>query len=95
CDDTDMRNTTKGPSDIQRSYSHAQKLRAGLTYGFRKSGRGKDRWNEHMVSGNPSISDLVSSYMLGLHKRKVAKGEAPTSARAISPDILKQLYEYN
>ncbi|KAK0224195.1 DNA breaking-rejoining enzyme [Armillaria fumosa] len=79
-----MHNTNKGPSDIQRSYSHAQKLHAGLTYGFCKSGRGKDRWNEHMASGNPSISDLISSYMLGLHKRKVTKGEAPTSARAIT-----------
>ncbi|KAK0218991.1 hypothetical protein IW262DRAFT_1298095 [Armillaria fumosa] len=95
CDDTDMCNTNKGPRDVQRSYSHAQKLCAGLTYGFRKSGRGKDHWNEHMASGNPSISDLVSSYMLSLHKRKVAKGEAPTSAHAISPDILKRLYEYN
>ncbi|KAK0213868.1 hypothetical protein IW262DRAFT_1300670 [Armillaria fumosa] len=42
-----------------------------------------------MVSGNPSISDVMSSYMLGLRKCKVAKGEIPTSAWAISPGTLR------
>ncbi|KAK0457552.1 uncharacterized protein EV420DRAFT_1309793 [Desarmillaria tabescens] len=96
CDDIDMHGTSKGPDDTQRSYSHAQKLRAGTTYGFHKTGRrGKVPWNRATALGNPSISDLVSSYMLGLHKRKVAKGETSTSARAIGPGILKQLYVHN
>ncbi|KAK0466670.1 DNA breaking-rejoining enzyme [Armillaria novae-zelandiae] len=91
-----MHGTSKGPKDVQRSYSYAQKLRAGTTYGFRRAGgRGKVPWDRATASGNPSISDLVSSYMLGLHKRKVSKGETATSARAIGPDILKQLYMHN
>ncbi|KAK0437443.1 uncharacterized protein EV420DRAFT_1623400 [Desarmillaria tabescens] len=91
-----MHGTSKGPDDAQRSYSHAQKLRAGTTYGFHKTGRrGKVPWNRATALGNPSISDLVSSYMLGLHKHKVAKGETSTSARAIGPGILKQLYVHN
>ncbi|SJL15884.1 uncharacterized protein ARMOST_19392 [Armillaria ostoyae] len=35
CDDVDMHGTSKGLKDVQRSYSHAQKLRASTTYGFR------------------------------------------------------------
>ncbi|PBK88149.1 hypothetical protein ARMGADRAFT_937764, partial [Armillaria gallica] len=78
------------------SYLNAMKLRAGTTYGFHKSGRqGKVPWSRATALGNPSISDLVSSYMLGLHKCKVAKGETSTSARAIGPDTLQQLYEHN
>ncbi|PBK86784.1 hypothetical protein ARMGADRAFT_1047809 [Armillaria gallica] len=78
-----MHGTSKGLKDIQRTFSHAMKLRAGTTFGF------------STALGNPSISDLVSSYMLGLHKHKTAKGEASTSAQAISPDTLKRLYNHN
>lgn len=72
CDDIDMHGISRGPNNAERGYSNAQKLRAGTTYGFRKTGRrGKVPWNRATAQGNPSISDLVSSYMLGLHKRKV------------------------
>ncbi|KAK0463134.1 uncharacterized protein EV420DRAFT_1618934 [Desarmillaria tabescens] len=84
-----MHGTSKGLKDAQRSYSHAQKLRAGITYGFCKTG------HQATALGNPSISDLVSSYMLGLHKCKTAKGETSTSAQAIGPDTLKRLYIHN
>lgn len=98
-----MHGVSKAHDEPQKSYSYAQKLRASTTYGFRKGGRGKVPWDRATASGNPSISDVVSSYMLGLRKRKVcfifndakllrtdksiqvAKGEIPTSARAISP----------
>ncbi|PBK83411.1 DNA breaking-rejoining enzyme [Armillaria gallica] len=96
CDDIDMHGISRGPNNAQKSYSNATKLRAGTTYGFRKSGRrGKVPWSRATALGNPSISDLVSSYMLGLHKRKVTKGETSTSARAIGPDTLRRLYEHN
>ncbi|KAK0457945.1 uncharacterized protein EV420DRAFT_1620828 [Desarmillaria tabescens] len=79
CDEFNMHGIDKDPKDIQMSYSYAQKLRAGTTYGFRKT-RGRLPWNQDTASGNPSISELVSSYMLSLHKRK---------------DILRKLYEFN
>ncbi|KAK0471479.1 hypothetical protein IW261DRAFT_1670580 [Armillaria novae-zelandiae] len=95
CDNVDMHGVSKAPHEPQKSYSHAQKLRASTTYGFRKGGRGKVPWDRAKVSRNPSISDVVSSYMLGLRKRKVAKGEIPTSTRAISPGTLWRFYDHN
>ncbi|PBK68264.1 DNA breaking-rejoining enzyme [Armillaria solidipes] len=90
-----MHGMSKAPSKPQKSYSYAQKLQASTTYGFRKGGRGKVPWDRTTASGNPSISDVVSSYMLGLRKRKVAKGEIPTSMRAISPGTLRRFYNHN
>ncbi len=67
-----MHGLNKPLNDPQRTYSHAQKLRASLTYGFwKKGGRGIQPWDRETLSGNPSVSETVSSYMLGLHKRKV------------------------
>ncbi|KAK0188366.1 DNA breaking-rejoining enzyme [Armillaria mellea] len=95
CDNVDMHGVSKAPSEPQKLYSYAQKLHASTTYGFCKGGRGKVPWDWATASGNPSISDVVSSYMLGLWKRKVAKEEIPTSARAISPGTLKRFYDHN
>lgn len=61
-----MHGVSKAHDEPQKSYSYAQKLRASTTYGFRKGGRGKVPWDRATASGNPSISDVVSSYMLGL-----------------------------
>jgi hypothetical protein len=36
------------------------------------------------MMGNPSVSEMVSRYMLSLRRRKVKAGETATSARAIS-----------
>ncbi|KAK0223279.1 DNA breaking-rejoining enzyme, partial [Armillaria fumosa] len=95
CDNVDMHGVSKAPHEPQKSYSYAQKLQASTTYGFCKGGRGKVPWDRAKVSRNPSISDVVSSYMLGLRKRKVAKGEIPTSVRAISPGTLRRFYDHN
>ncbi|PBK83564.1 hypothetical protein ARMGADRAFT_1048412 [Armillaria gallica] len=76
-----MHGISRGPNNAQKSYSNATKLRAGTTYGFCKSGcQGKVPWSKATALGNLSISDLVSSYMLGLHKCK---------------DTLWRLYEHN
>ncbi|KAK0472839.1 hypothetical protein IW261DRAFT_1343160, partial [Armillaria novae-zelandiae] len=95
CNNVDMHGVSKAPHEPQNLYSHAQKLWASTTYSFRKSGRGKVPWDQAKVSRNPSISDVVSSYMLGLRKCKVAKGEIPTSVRAISPGTLQRFYAHN
>jgi hypothetical protein len=62
------------------SYTHAQKMRASMTHVFsRVLGVGSQHWQhitsqdgKVMVIGNPSISDRVSTYMVGLRRRKVS-----------------------
>ncbi len=68
-----MHGVDKAPHVIQNSYSYAQKLRAGATFGFRTAGGRERAWNRENASGNPSISQLVSCYMLGLQKCKVTE----------------------
>ncbi|KAJ3727517.1 hypothetical protein C8R42DRAFT_754999 [Lentinula raphanica] len=88
-------------SNKERStYTTAQKMRAAATFGFgRMCGLGNLAWHRSEFSGqmlgNPSVSETVSSYMLSLRRRKVDSGETPTSARAVSADLLKQLYYFN
>ncbi|KAF7321720.1 DNA breaking-rejoining enzyme [Mycena kentingensis (nom. inval.)] len=100
CDDVNLDGTMK-PSTVQRdSYSHAQKMRATATYAFgRVAGLGSLPWQRSEVSrrmvGNPSVSESVSRYMVSLRKKKVRAGEVATSARAITPEILEQLYHHN
>ncbi|KAK0213646.1 hypothetical protein IW262DRAFT_1279888 [Armillaria fumosa] len=95
CDNVDMHDMPKAPGEVRSSWSHAQKLRAGITWGFKTAGmRGTERWNNE-ATGNPSVSDLVSAYMVGLRRRKAAQGETPTSSRAVMPDVLRALYQFN
>ncbi|KAK0492215.1 hypothetical protein EDD18DRAFT_1079783, partial [Armillaria luteobubalina] len=95
CDGVDMHDIPKVPGEVRSSWSHAQKIRAGITWGFRTTGRrGTERWSDQ-ATGNPSVSDLVSSYMVSLQRRKAALGETPTSSRAVTPDVLQALYNYN
>ncbi|KDR69979.1 hypothetical protein GALMADRAFT_47239, partial [Galerina marginata CBS 339.88] len=85
------------------SYGHAQKMRASMTHMFsRVCGIGKQSWRRTTsqdgrtrMEGNPSISDKVATYMVSLRRRKVQAGETATSARAITPEILEYLYDYN
>ncbi|KAJ6631661.1 DNA breaking-rejoining enzyme [Mycena sp. CBHHK59/15] len=84
-------------------------MRASATYGFgRIHGLGSLPWQRSEVTGkmtgNPSVSETVSRYMMSLRKRKareaeniinVRSGETATSARAVTPKILHKLYHYN
>jgi hypothetical protein len=64
----------------QSSYTHAQKMRASMTHIFsRVLGIGSQHWQINLsrdgkaiATGNPSISDRVSTYMVGLRRRKVS-----------------------
>ncbi|KAK0476293.1 hypothetical protein IW261DRAFT_1421608 [Armillaria novae-zelandiae] len=95
CDNTDMYGVPKAPEEVRSSWSHAQKLRAGITWGFKTAGkRGAECWTDQ-ATGNPSVSNLVSAYVVGLRHRKTAQGETPTSSRAVTPDILQVLYQFN
>ncbi|KAK0499900.1 hypothetical protein EDD18DRAFT_1069416, partial [Armillaria luteobubalina] len=101
CDSVDMHDIPKAPGEVRSSWSHAQKLRAGITWGFRTTGRrGTECWSDQ-ATGNPSVSDLVSSYMVSLRRREsvsqtsalklflmntqAALGKTPTSSRAVTP----------
>ncbi|KAJ8688803.1 hypothetical protein PTI98_013551 [Pleurotus ostreatus] len=99
CDVIRLDASPKLSTDTRSSYSHAQKMRAAMTYAFgRVHGLGSLAWHERddgTMQGNPSISNQVSAYMLSLRRRKVHAGEAATSARAITQDILKDLYNFN
>ncbi|KAJ7107691.1 DNA breaking-rejoining enzyme, partial [Mycena epipterygia] len=100
CDDIMLDGKPKDPSISRDSYSHAQKMRAAATYGFgRLNGLGSVAWQKSEVSGkmtgNPSVSEAVARYMVSLRKRKVRGGEVATSARAITPDTILKLHEYN
>ncbi|KAJ3867261.1 DNA breaking-rejoining enzyme [Lentinula novae-zelandiae] len=82
------------------TYTHAQKMRAAATFGFGKiHGLGMQAWHQSEISGNmrgnPSVSETVSTYMLSLRRRKTQKGDTPISARAVSSDLLDDLYHFN
>ncbi|KAL1671892.1 DNA breaking-rejoining enzyme [Schizophyllum commune] len=94
----DLDGKTKPASQRRSGNTTAQKIRAALTYFFGiLCGLGNVEWHKDPTTGrmigNPSISSLVSRYMVGLQRRKA--GEAPTSARAITPAILRRLYLHN
>lgn len=89
CDQVDLNNKAKAPDVERQSYTHAQKMRAACTYGFgRIHGLGNAVWSKNPFSkkwhGNPSVSEVVSTYMVSLRWRKVCAGERPTSAKAIT-----------
>ncbi|KIY50121.1 hypothetical protein FISHEDRAFT_39905, partial [Fistulina hepatica ATCC 64428] len=92
---------TPWPSEeVRGTYSYAQKMRAAMTYAFgHVHGIGTVSWHRSEVTGrmvgNPSVSPIVSRYMLSLRRRKVRAGETTTSARAITPEILRMMYDFN
>ncbi|RDB19137.1 hypothetical protein Hypma_014269 [Hypsizygus marmoreus] len=76
CDEMNLDGTVKSQQEARETYTHAQKMRAAMTYVFgRIHGLGKTAWHKseltgHMV-GNPSVGEAVSSYMVSLRRRKV------------------------
>ncbi|KAH7904261.1 DNA breaking-rejoining enzyme [Hygrophoropsis aurantiaca] len=99
CDEIKLDGSLKPKSEYRDSYGHAQKMRAAMTYAFGKiEGLGQMAWQESapgVWSGNPSVSVAVSGYMCSLRRRKVRAGETAVSARAITPEILAELYHLN
>ncbi|KAF9531329.1 hypothetical protein CPB83DRAFT_761480 [Crepidotus variabilis] len=114
CDTIALDGTTN--TSTRSTYTHAQKMRASITYAFsRLVGLGSQPWQSSVgsdgkiaFSGNPSGSELVSRYMVSLHRRKAQSGETPTSARAVTwvigkhycststpQNTMKRLYLFN
>ncbi|THU80404.1 hypothetical protein K435DRAFT_809901 [Dendrothele bispora CBS 962.96] len=74
CDSILLNGSKKSNDQTRNGFGHAQKIRAAMTYGFNRHGHGLGRWEQSEVTqqmkGNPSISHLVSSYMISLRRRK-------------------------
>jgi hypothetical protein len=72
CDELDFKGNRRSSTKVRATYGTAQKMRASMTYAFgRIHGLGSMHWQhsplgEGMV-GNPSVSEVVSRYMLSLH----------------------------
>ncbi|KAI0702878.1 hypothetical protein BC835DRAFT_1426818, partial [Cytidiella melzeri] len=65
-----------------------------------KFGLGTTAWTENafikgQCTGNPSISPLVSRYMVSLRRRKARSRAVVTSARAMNKETMKKLYVFN
>lgn len=89
CDEINLDGSPKHSEVLRDTYTHAQKMRASMTYAFgRLCGIGPIPWHKSEVTGkmvgNPSVSDTVASFMVSLRRRKVRAGEVQTSARAIT-----------
>lgn len=57
-----------------KTYSHALKMRAAISFHYNELGRGSNSWHQGIDGswlGNPSLSHAVSRYMLSLQRRKV------------------------
>ncbi|KAJ7445234.1 hypothetical protein B0H11DRAFT_1746916 [Mycena galericulata] len=97
CDVIDVDGNPIPKDRVVPTFAHAQKMHAAMTYAFGCLQRlGSAPWQESpFPSGNPSVSEIVSSYMVSLRRRKVQAGETSVSSRAITPDILLKLYNVN
>jgi hypothetical protein len=77
CDEIHLDGSRRPALEDRGTYSHAQKMRAAMTYAFgRLYGLGSLPWHENeslgRMIGNPSVSNIVSSYMVSLRRRKVS-----------------------
>ena len=69
-----------------------------MTYAFgRLHGLRTLPWHRNKVTGammgNPSVSNIVSSYMVSLRRWKVRAGETQTSAQAITEVFLDYFFQ--
>jgi hypothetical protein len=67
CDELQLDGNLKPSAMIRGTYSHAQKMRASMTYAFGQIyGLGSLPWHKNETTGkmvgNPSVSQTVSSY---------------------------------
>lgn len=59
--------------------------------------KGYDKWlkdpRDGKCYGNPSSAPLVGQFMSALKKKKAKSGEAPESAKALSPEDMQNLFD--
>ena len=78
----------KPSNQVRATFGTALKMRASMSHAFtRVYGIGAVPWQRSIdgrMVGNPSMSEMVSRYIVSLRRRKAQAGETATSARAIS-----------
>ncbi|KIK05452.1 hypothetical protein K443DRAFT_120460, partial [Laccaria amethystina LaAM-08-1] len=79
CDEYSINGQLKPEFEERASYGYAQKMRAAATYLYaRLLQLGSVPWHKSELTGkmvgNPSISEVVSTYMLSLRRRKKIMG---------------------
>lgn len=88
CDELNFDGTNRPSTEVRATYGTALKMRAAMTHAFgRLHDLGDIHWHTTLdgsMAGNPSMSQMVTRYMVSLRQRKVKAGETPTSARAIT-----------
>jgi hypothetical protein len=87
CDEISLDGKPKPVGKIRSKYTHAQKMRASMTHIFgRDFGLGKQDWTKNeqtgRITGNPSTSHLLGTYMVSLRNRKVRNSPALYCAAA-------------
>ncbi|KAI0771694.1 hypothetical protein BD413DRAFT_625401 [Trametes elegans] len=76
-------------------------MRAAISHKYgREYKLGTQVWLENTLqpgtfSGNPSLSPVVSQYMISLRRRKVRAGEVITSACSMDQQTMRKLWQYN
>jgi hypothetical protein len=76
CDEISLEGNPKPVGMVRSKYTHAQKMRASMTHIFgRDFALGKQDWTKNeqtgRMTGNPSTSHLLGTYMVSLRNRKV------------------------
>ena len=76
CDEISLDGKPKPVGKVRSKYTHAQKMRASITHIFgRDFSLGKQDWTKNeqtgRMTGNPSTSHLLGTYMVSLRNRKV------------------------
>uniref|UniRef100_A0A0W0G3W9 Uncharacterized protein n=1 Tax=Moniliophthora roreri TaxID=221103 RepID=A0A0W0G3W9_MONRR len=78
--------TMKLKHEVRSGYSHAEKERAAVLWGYQQVGLTDP-------CGNPIASFQVSKYMSNLKRQKVQDSEKPTSSRAITAKMIQQMWD--
>ncbi|KAI9568252.1 hypothetical protein HD554DRAFT_2022557, partial [Boletus coccyginus] len=100
CDSITLDGKVKPRSEERSTYSHAQKMRAAMTYAFgRLHGLGDMPWHRSEVTnqmlGNPSVSTQVSSYMCALRQWCLHSSSFPQNTsewRWVVPSLLTVVF---
>lgn len=92
CDEISLEGSPKPAGMVRSKYTHAQKMRASMTHIFgRDFALGKQDWTKNEqtghMTGNPSTSHLLGTYMVSLRNRKVCNSPALHFAQAVSENF--------
>jgi len=76
CNEIGLNGAQRPADQLHATYGTAQKMQASMTYAFgHVHGLGSMHWQHSQVNGsmvgNPSVSEVVSTYMVSLQRHKV------------------------